>query len=98
MAGPLVVRYLRSGGAPEALFDTLVYATVREDLDFHTLQVLEAGIQQFNEWPDDAAKREHIMVGVARQLAAFCPTPRAGLKTATIARRLHRQENVYEDD
>jgi hypothetical protein len=37
------------------------------------------------------------MVGVVRQLAAFCPTPRAGHQTATIAVRLDRGEKMYEN-
>ena len=42
----LVVRYLRSGHPEPDLVDTLTFATVREDLDFHKLQVIEAGVTQ----------------------------------------------------
>jgi hypothetical protein len=35
------------------LIDTLTYTTVREDLDFHNLQVLEVGFTQAEEWPTD---------------------------------------------
>jgi hypothetical protein len=97
-AAPLLVaRWLRLGHPLEALVDTLAYATIREDLDFHTLQVLEAGVQQCREWAD-APMREHILLGVIRQLAAQCPTRRAGLQTATIALRLHRNEKLYESE
>ena len=95
-AGRFVARYLRRGHPVDALVDTLAYATVREDLDFHTLQVLEAGVAQYDAW-NGGAEGERILVGVTRQLAAFCPTRRAGLQTATIARRLHRGEKIYEE-
>jgi len=38
----------------------------------------------------------HILIGVTRNLAAHCPTRRAGQQTATIALRLHRGERIYE--
>jgi len=95
--GQLVARYLRLGHPLNRLVDTLMFATVREDLDFHTVQVLEAGIRQAEEWRG-APEAEHILVGVVRQLASFCPTRRAGLQTATIARRLHHNEKVFEAD
>jgi hypothetical protein len=92
----LVLRHLRLGHSAEDLFDTLAFATAREDFDFHAMQVLEAGVQQFREW-DGGPEAEQILVAVVRQLAAFCPTPRAGLQTATIAMRLDRGEKMYEN-
>ena len=35
---------------------------------------------------------------VIRDLAAFCPTPRARLKTAVTAMRLHHGEQVYSEE
>lgn len=96
-AARIAARYLRLGHAPEELFDTLVHATVREDVDFHPLQVLEAGVRQFGEW-EGRPEAEHILVGVVRNLAAMCPTRRARHQTATIAWRLHKQEKVYEEE
>src|SRR6185295_19102663 len=96
-AGRIVARYVRLRLPIEPLFDTLAFATVREDLDFHTLQVLEAGIRQYREWPE-GPEREHILVGVVRDLAAFCPTPRARLKMATTALKLHHGESLYEEE
>lgn len=97
-AARIVSRYLRLDHKPAALIDTLMLATVREDHDFHTVQVLEDGVRQFFEWGSNTSEAEHIMVGVVRQLAAFCPTPRAGSQTATIARRLYRGEKVYDEE
>jgi nitrite reductase/ring-hydroxylating ferredoxin subunit len=81
------------------LVDALAFATVREDLDFHCLQVLEAAVNQYRAWETHSghgAERQHILVGVARNLAAHCPTRRAGQQTAEIAQRLHRGERVFE--
>jgi len=38
------------------------------------------------------------MVGVIRNLAAHCPTRRAGQQTSQIAQRLHRGDKVFEED
>ena len=95
-AARLVARYLRLGHPLPPLVDTLVFATVREDLDFHTMQVLEAGVNQCRHW-QGRPEAECILIGVVRQLAAACPTRRSGLQTATIALRLHRGEKVYEE-
>ncbi len=91
----LVSRYVRLGHPLPELVDTLTFATVREDLDFHALQVLEAGTRQARAW-SGGPEAEHIMVGVVRNLAAHCPTRRAGQQTAAIALRLHRGDRVYE--
>ena len=96
-ADALTARYLRAGGSLERLIDTLAYATVREDLDFHSLQVLEAAVAQGRTW-GDGPEREHLMIGVTRNLAAQCPTRRGGLSTALIARRLHRGQALYAED
>lgn len=96
-AARLAARYLRLGHPFAPLVDTLAFATVREDLDFHTMQVLEAGVNQCRHW-QGRPEAETILVGIVRQLAAACPTRRSGLQTATIALRLHRGEKVYEDD
>ena len=96
-ADALTARYLRAGGSLERLIDTLAYATVREDLDFHSLQVLEAAVAQGHTW-GDGPEREHLMIGVTRNLAAQCPTRRGGLSTALIARRLHCGQALYAED
>jgi nitrite reductase/ring-hydroxylating ferredoxin subunit len=95
-AAALVSKYVREGHPLDRLVDTLTLATVREDLDFHTLQNLEAGVRLCNVWKG-GPEVEHIMVGVVRGLAAHCPTRRAGEQTASIALRLHRGDAVYEE-
>ena len=96
VAARLVWRYLDLDHPVEGLIDTLTLAAVREDLDFHTLQVLEACTRQYFEWQGGPEAR-HFLVGAARSLAAQCPTRRAGQQTAQIAMRLHRGDNVFED-
>ncbi|TDJ36923.1 MAG: Rieske (2Fe-2S) protein [Gammaproteobacteria bacterium] len=91
----IVTRYLRLELPFAELIDTLTLATVREDLDFHSLQVLAAGVNQCLAW-GEGRERENILVGVVRNLAAHCPTRRAGYQTASIAKRLHRGERIYE--
>jgi hypothetical protein len=92
----VVARYVRLGHPIPPLLDTLTRAVVREDADFHTFQVVEAGIRQYEEW-QGRPEGVHILVAVARFLAAHSPTQRAQLQTAEIALRLHRGDNLYED-
>jgi hypothetical protein len=94
-AGRLVARYLDLGHPVEPLIATLVLAVLREDAEFHTYQVLEAGVQQYWQWADTAAGR-HILIAVARYLAAHSPTERAQLQTAMVAHRLSLGEAIHE--
>ncbi|MDE0448940.1 MAG: Rieske (2Fe-2S) protein [Spirochaetaceae bacterium] len=101
-AADLTGSYLRTPAADwpahlGRLVDRLAYATLREDLDFHTLQVLEAAATQLAARGNDRGA-EQIMVGVVRNLAAHCPTQRAGYQTAVIARRLQHGEELFADD
>lgn len=96
-ADALTARYLRVGGPLKRLINTLTYATVREDLDFHSLQVLEAAVAQSQIW-FNGPELEHIMIAVTRNLAAKCPTQRGALSTALIARRLHRGQALYDEN
>ena len=95
MAGHLVARYLVLGHSVELLITTLARAVLREDAEFHTYQMLEAGVQQYREWDDSRARRQ-ILIAVARYIAAHSPTERAQLQTAVVARRLSRGEALYE--
>ena len=90
-----VTRHIHAGGPFDELVNCLVRATVREDLDFHSLQVLDAAVNQCRAW-GEGSQQTHIMVGVVRNLAAHCPTRRAGEQTARIARKLQRGELIYQ--
>jgi nitrite reductase/ring-hydroxylating ferredoxin subunit len=95
-AARLVARHLELGHSPQALIATLAHAVLREDAGFHAYQMLEAGVRQFAVWGDSDEGR-HILVAVARYLAAHSPTERAALQTADIARRLMRGGELHQN-
>jgi hypothetical protein len=95
-AARFVARYLQLGHPVGELFDALTFACVREDAEFHTFQMVEAGIKQYDAW-GGGAEGTNILVAVARYLAAHAPTQRAQLQTSRVALRLHRGETLHED-
>jgi nitrite reductase/ring-hydroxylating ferredoxin subunit len=94
-AARLVARHLTLGHPPDALIATLAQALLREDAGFHAYQMLEAGVRQFGEWGGTAQGR-HILIAVARYLAAHSPTERAVFQTADIAQRLLRGGELHQ--
>src|SRR5262249_47045767 len=68
----------------------------REDAGFHAYQMLEAGVRQSAAWGDTGEGR-HILIAVARYLAAHSPTESAALQTAEIARRFGRGGGLQQD-
>ena len=99
-AARIVSRWVRLGHPVPELVDALTFAAVREDIDFHCLQVIEASARQCAAWDHEKESGpviEEILVGAARNLAAHCPTRRAGQQTANIALRLHRGDSVFEE-
>jgi hypothetical protein len=95
-AARLVARHLILGHSPEALIATLAHALLREDAGFHAYQMLEAGVRQFHEW-GNCDQGRHIIIAVARYLAAHFPTQRALLQTADIASRLMRGGELHRE-
>jgi nitrite reductase/ring-hydroxylating ferredoxin subunit len=95
-AGRLVARHLTLGHPPNALIATLAHALLREDAGFHAYQMLEAGVRQFAEWGNTDPGR-HVLIAVARYLAAHSPTERAVFQTADIAQRLLRGGELHQD-
>jgi hypothetical protein len=91
----LVARHAALGHSPELIIGVLARALLREDADFHAYQMLEAGVRQFQEW-GNAQPGRHILIAVARYLAAHSPTERAWLQTAEIAERLSRGDQLHE--
>jgi nitrite reductase/ring-hydroxylating ferredoxin subunit len=96
LAARLVARHLTLGHSPQALIAVLARSVLREDAGFHTYQMLEAGVRQFTAWGDSDEGR-HILIAVARYLAAHSPTERAALQTADIARRLMRGGKLHQE-
>jgi hypothetical protein len=95
-AARLVARALALGHSADMLVATLARAVLREDADFHTLQIFEAAVRQWREWGDTREGRR-ILVAAARWLAAHSPTSRAQLQTADVAQRLARGQNLHEE-
>ena len=92
-AGELVAAYLEAGGDPPDLQAVLGRMLLREDRDFHTIQMVEAAYAQYALTADPL-----FLIAAARYLAAHAPTVRAQGQTYQIARRLHRGERIYEDE
>jgi hypothetical protein len=96
LAGRLVARHFTLGYPAERLIATLALAVLREDAGFHAYQMLEAGVRQFAVWGHTDEGR-HVLIAVARYLAAHSPTERAALQTADIARRLMRGGKLHQE-
>ncbi len=96
-AASVVYRYLWLGHDDRRLIQTLGYVLLREDAEFHSYQMFEAGVRQYHllkAGRPEAAR--HVLVAVARYLAAHSPTDRAMNQTYTIAARLHRGDELYK--
>jgi nitrite reductase/ring-hydroxylating ferredoxin subunit len=94
----LVQRYLALGHDPAPLIAELAFLLLREDGEFHSYQMLEAGVALYAELDaEDPAAAARVLVAVARYLAAHAPTSRAMLQTAKTARRLQRGEDLATD-
>lgn len=98
LAGQLIWRYLALGHDAAPLIATLGHLLLREDGEFHSYQMLEAGIALHRELaPVDPERGNRALVPVVRYLAAHAPTSRAMLQTARTARRLAAGEDLYEE-
>jgi hypothetical protein len=95
-AAQLVVSFLGAGGDPTRLVAALGAALVREERNFHTIQCVEAAVRQHELLtPHDDARLP--LISAARYLAAHAATTRSQRQTFEIARRLHRDEKLYEE-
>lgn len=100
-AGSVVGRYLFEGGGAEALRAELGALLLREDRNFHTIQCVETAFRQhelLSAEPDSEDEAVLVLVAAARYLAAHAPTMRAQGQTFGIARRLHRNEKLFEGE
>jgi len=96
-ARQLAASFLAVGGEPRRLVAALGAALVREDRNFHTIQCLEVAVRQ-HELLAGSADASLPLVAAAGYLAAHATTTRSQRQTFEIARRLHRGEQLYEDD
>jgi nitrite reductase/ring-hydroxylating ferredoxin subunit len=100
-AGSAVGSYLFQGGDAAALRAELGALLLREDRDFHTIQCVEAAFRQhdlLSAEPDSQEEAVLALVAAARYLGAHAPTMRAQGQTFGIARRLHRNEKLFEGE
>jgi nitrite reductase/ring-hydroxylating ferredoxin subunit len=92
----LVSNYLAGSADPHDMMVTLGHAMLREDAGFHAFQIVDAAFKQYEARQGTEAGR-HVLIGMARYLAAHAPTPRAVGQTYQIALRLHRGEALYQE-
>lgn len=92
-----VAAYLHQRGDRAALVAWFGRLLLREDRDFHTIQMIEAAIRR-HSLLDDPEERSHMLIAAIRYLAAHAPTVRAQGQTYTIAQRLHHGERLFEED
>lgn len=101
-AGQWLAHYLNAEGDKEVLFNTLGHSLLREDAEFHSYQMVEAALAEYDRWSEadsplaDRAK-ETMILAMTRYLAAHAPTSRELPHVARIAWRLHRGERLFEE-
>jgi len=76
------------------VISALVTALLREDRNFHTIQMIEAAVRQHGSMPPERGRL--VLIAGARYLAAHAPTARAQTQTYRIAWRLNRGETLFE--
>jgi nitrite reductase/ring-hydroxylating ferredoxin subunit len=94
-AARLVAAYLAAGGEADRLLAILGKLLLREDRDFHTIQMVEGAFRQFDKLRGTPAAT-HVLIAAFRYLAAHAPTMRAQDQTWRIVERLHRGEKMFE--
>lgn len=102
-AGQLVVDYLYNNGKPDRLLATIGKALLREDRNFHSIQMIEAAFRQYSflsandyETNSNCTSGVHILVAAARYLAAHSPTMRSQGHTYQTANQLYHGEHLFE--
>jgi nitrite reductase/ring-hydroxylating ferredoxin subunit len=96
-AGQLAASFLGAGGDSRRLVAALGAALARENRNFHTIQCVEAAARQ-HELLAGTEEAALPLIAAARYLAAHATTTRSQRQTFEIARRLHRGENLYEEE
>jgi hypothetical protein len=104
-AGELVTDYLSDYRKPDRLLATIGKALLREDRNFHSVQMVEAVFKQYSlisVRPDDENNSDnttavHLLVAAARYLAAHSPTMRSQEHTYQTANQLYHGEQLFEE-
>jgi hypothetical protein len=97
--GQLVADYLYQGGRIDQLTSMLGKLLLREDRNFHSIQMIEAAYRQYSllDNEDNNSTRVNILLAVSRYLAAHSPTMRSQDRTYQIANQLHHGEELFEE-
>ena len=105
-AGQLMMDYLYNNkGKPDRPLAAIGKALLREDRNFHSIQMVEAVLGQYsiastddNHQDNDvnSATRTHMLVAAARYLAAHSPTMRSQGRTYQIANQMYHGEHLFE--
>jgi nitrite reductase/ring-hydroxylating ferredoxin subunit len=105
-AGQLMMDYLYNNkGKPDRPLAAIGKALLREDRNFHSIQMIEAVFRQYSLASTDdnyqdndvnSAIRTHMLVAAARYLAAHSPTMRSQGHTYQIANQLYHGERLFE--
>ncbi|MEF8887401.1 MAG: Rieske (2Fe-2S) protein [Haloarculaceae archaeon] len=93
-AGRLAAEHFGVGGDWHSLVRALGEGVLREDPQFHTLQNVEAAVRRAERASGEQGRRLPL-IATSRYLAAHSPTRRESEQTVTIARRLHRGEQIH---
>jgi nitrite reductase/ring-hydroxylating ferredoxin subunit len=97
-AGQLVIDYLYNDGNPDRLLAAMGNVLLREDRNFHSIQMIEAGFRQYSLLAvQDTDERTNILIAIARYLASHSPTMRVQERTYQIANQLYQGERLFED-
>src|SRR5581483_8425195 len=91
----ITTSFLAAGGDPARLIAALGAGLVRDNRNFHTIQCVEAAVNQHALV--DEGDSAIPLIAAARYLAAHAATSRSERQTFDIARRLHRGERLYEE-
>ena len=102
--GELVMDYLGNYGKPDRLLAAIGKALLREDRNFHSIQMIEAVFSKYSLMSvrDDDKNNSnnttgaHLLVAAARYLAAHSPTMRSQGHTYQTANQLYHGEHLFE--
>ena len=102
-AAQLVVDYLyNNNGKPDRFLAAIGKALLREDRNFHSIQMVEAVFRQYSLYTDGGNNEDNnttkapLLVAAARYLAAHSPTMRSQGHTYQIANQLYHGELLFE--
>ncbi|USK31367.1 Rieske 2Fe-2S domain-containing protein (plasmid) [Bacillus sp. CMF21] len=98
-----VMTYLVGGGEKAPLFNILGHSLLREDAEFHSFQMYEAGVVEHDYWAGEESSlseraQETMILAMTRYLAGHAPTAREMPHTVRIAMRLHEGEKLFEEE